>query len=149
MKIQIISIGQLSSDVEKLVERYVKMSGWKLLFHELPHSNKKDPEIIKADEASNITKKIRKDSYLILLDAKGINLTSEKFASLIEEKMIQNNDIDFVIGGAFGLHESLLHKANLVLSLSSMTFPHQLAKLLLLEQIYRAQSIINNHPYHK
>lgn len=149
MKIQIISIGKLSKEIAALVDNYSKMSSWKLLYHELAHSQKNEVALIKADEASMITKKLRTDAYLIMLDATGKNLSSENFAKLLQEQMLHGKVVDFVIGGAFGLHESLIAKANLVLSLSLMTLPHQLAKLMLIEQIYRAETILNNHPYHK
>jgi 23S rRNA (pseudouridine1915-N3)-methyltransferase len=149
MKIQIISVGKLSSEITPLVGQYLKMSGWKLIQQELPHSNKKDVEQIKADEAELIRKKLRTNGYLILLDAQGKRFSSEQFTQILQELMMQGNDVYFVIGGAYGLHKSLFESANLILSLSDMTFPHQLVKLLLVEQLYRAQTIINNHPYHK
>lgn len=149
MKIQIISIGKLSDDIEKLCQRYQKMIGWKVQNFELNHSKKDELAQIKIDEAKLINSKLSKGNYSIALDMGGKGLSSTAFSSLLSKQMAQAKDIDFIIGGAYGIDQSVLDEADFILSLSAMTFPHQIAKLLLLEQIYRCQTIIANHPYHK
>ncbi|CAN0602806.1 unnamed protein product, partial [Ectocarpus sp. 12 AP-2014] len=85
----------------------------------------------------------------IALDLSGKQHSSEDFSLIFSQQMMAGNDIDFIIGGAFGLDQSILNLANTKLCLSKMTMPHQMAKLILLEQIYRAQTILDGHPYHK
>ena len=100
-------------------------------------------------EARQIKGKITDGSYIIVLDLSGKQISSEGFSALFAKQMMLGKSIDFIIGGAFGLDETILKTANIKLCLSEMTFPHQLVKVILLEQIYRAQTILDNHPYHK
>ena len=105
-------------------------------------------EVLKL-EAELITQKIPSDSYLILCDMKGEKMSSRGFSKLFEKLIHQNLKICFVIGGSFGISENLKTKSNKMLSASNFTFPHRLFRIILVEQIYRAISIINNAPYHK
>jgi 23S rRNA (pseudouridine1915-N3)-methyltransferase len=149
MQIHIISIGKLSGEFSDLAANYLKMTKWQVKNTEVIYSKKLPEGQIKQFEASLIQKYLDKSSYKIVLDVQGKKITSEKFASIFEAQMMNGLNIDFIIGGAFGLDQNILTLANFCLSLSDMTLPHQLAKIVLLEQIYRAQTIINNHPYHK
>ena len=95
-------------------------------------------------------KSLNKDSFSIVLDSKGRMFSTEELAQLIKEKMNQGqNDFTFVTGSALGLSTKVINTANFRLSLSKMTFPHQLVRLILLEQVYRAFSIIGGRKYHK
>lgn len=105
-------------------------------------------EVLKL-EAELITQKIPSDSYLILCDMKGEMMSSRGLSTLFEKLIHQNLKICFVIGGSFGISENLKTKSNKMLSASNFTFPHRLFRIILVEQIYRAISIINNAPYHK
>ena len=105
-------------------------------------------EVLKL-ESELITKKIPSDSYLILCDMKGEKMSSRGLSTLFEKLIHQNLKICFVIGGSFGISENLKKKSNKMLSASNFTFPHRLFRIILVEQIYRAISIINNAPYHK
>ena len=98
-------------------------------------------------EASAVLLAIKPDEQLVVLSEEGEYLTSVKFAQKLSQ--LGSDRLAFVIGGAGGIDASLKAKAAWCLSLSPMTFPHELARLILLEQLYRALSIINNHPYHK
>lgn len=90
------------------------------------------------------------DAFVITLEIEGRRLTSEAFASQIERLGVNGTShIAFVIGGSLGLHNSIKKRADLAVSFSDMTFPHQLMRVVLLEQIYRAYRIINREPYHK
>ena len=100
-------------------------------------------------EGNKIEKYISNRDYLITLEIEGRQFTSEEFASKIDQILIENSNITFVIGGSYGLSEEIKTKSNLHLSFSKMTFPHQLFRVLLLEQIYRAYKINNNESYHK
>lgn len=105
-------------------------------------------EVLKL-EADLILQKIPSDSYLILCDMTGEKMSSRDLSKLFEKLMHQNLKICFVIGGSFGIYESIKKISNKVLSASNFTFPHRLFRIILVEQIYRAISIINNAPYHK
>jgi 23S rRNA (pseudouridine1915-N3)-methyltransferase len=149
MKIVIISVGKLSTDIAALCDRYKKMISDRVEYIELPHSKKSNTKEILTEETESIRKKIRARSLVILLDRLGKQYSSEDFAQVIKKAADNSQDIDFIIGGSHGVEDSINDIVNYTLCISMMTFPHQIAKLLLLEQIYRAQTIIQNHPYHK
>ncbi len=112
--------------------------------------NIRDAEVLKSEEGKKILNKIKKDDLLILLDEKGKSYTSAVFAGYLEKLIDQGGSkrIIFLVGGAFGFDVKVYERANNMLSLSEMTFSHQLIRILFLEQLYRALTIINHHPYH-
>ena len=109
--------------------------------------NGSQSEIIES-EGKTILAKIKKDDFVIALDKSGKQFTSEEFAKKFESLQNQAQNIVFVIGGTYGLNSNILDRANLVLSFSQMTFTHEMIRTILLEQIYRAHTILNNKPYH-
>jgi len=147
MKVKIISVGKVKDKgLNELINYYAKQI--------------KTIEMVEiADEASitgmekegqKILSKIAKDSYVISLAIEGKMLDSVEFADTLDHVTTNfGPSITFIIGGSFGLSHAVKEKSNLLLSFSKMTFPHQLMKLFLVEQIFRAQAILNNHPYHK
>jgi 23S rRNA (pseudouridine1915-N3)-methyltransferase len=100
-------------------------------------------------EAESILKTIKPDDYLVLLDEKGKEFSSTQFAGALQKFMasLQSN-IVFVVGGSYGFDEKIYKRANMLLSLSKLTFSHQMIRLFFLEQLYRAMTIIRNEPYH-
>ena len=100
-------------------------------------------------EAEKINKHINEKEYIITLEIEGKQFTSEEFSKKIEDIQMINSNITFIIGGSYGIDQSIKEKAKMHLSFSKMTFPHQLFRVLLLEQIYRAFKIMNNESYHK
>jgi 23S rRNA (pseudouridine1915-N3)-methyltransferase len=107
-------------------------------------------KIVLEKEGERILKSLSKNSFSLVLDSKGKMLSTEELAELFREKMSQGyNDFVFVTGSALGLSSEVINSANFRLSLSKMTFPHQLVRLILLEQVYRAFSIIGGRKYHK
>lgn len=100
-------------------------------------------------EGEKIKKFISPKDYLITLEIEGKELTSVEFSSKLNQIQIENSNITFIIGGSYGLSDEIKQKSKLHLSFSKMTFPHQLFRVLLLEQIYRAYKILNNESYHK
>ena len=100
-------------------------------------------------EADKILSNVPKDCRLIALDVKGKHIDSQTMADQFSEWLQSGQDICFVIGGPDGLDPSCLSKANMIWSLSHLTFPHQLVRIVLAEQLYRAWSIYQNHPYHR
>lgn len=146
--IKIISVGKIKrNELNTLINNYTKMIPRKVKLIEVAD----EATIDKIDlEANKILKHIKDDEYVITLEILGKQLSSEKLSELIEKTETNiTNKITFVIGGSFGVSNIVSERSNYKLSFSKMTFPHQLMKLILVEQIFRAYSIINNHPYHK
>ncbi len=106
------------------------------------------PRIIR-DESRKILAAKPKGSLLVVLDVLGKSIDTMKLSSMLDDWMQQGQEISIVIGGPDGVSDELLAEASVKLSLSALTFPHTLARVVLLEQIYRAWSILNNHPYHR
>ena len=101
------------------------------------------------EEKDRILKYIDSRDYVIALDIGGKELSSPEFADKLDKIFITNPCITFVIGGSYGLHDDIKNRSNFSLSFSKMTFPHQLFRMILLEQIYRSFKILNNETYHK
>ena len=106
------------------------------------------PRIIR-DESRKILAAVPKGSLLVVLDVVGKSISTMKLSAILEDWLQQAQDVSIVIGGPDGVSDELLTQASLKLSLSALTFPHPLVRVILLEQIYRAWSIVNNHPYHR
>jgi len=111
---------------------------------EIRECTDKNPEVAKRKEAELILERIPQSSYVVALDRSGRQRTSEEFS-----KLLKMENVAFIIGGPVGLSQEVLDESDAVLSLSELTFPHQLARILLLEQIYRAATILEGGPYHK
>ena len=111
----------------------------------------KNPDIprITRDESRKILAAVPKGSLLVVLDVVGKSISTMKLSTILEDWLQQAQDVSIVIGGPDGVSDELLTQASLKLSLSALTFPHPLVRVILLEQIYRAWSILNNHPYHR
>ena len=102
-----------------------------------------------AAEAKKIKSQIPADNFIIALDERGVKLNSVDFAAKLEHIALHTPGITFIIGGADGLHPELKQAAHLQVQLSALTFPHALVRVIILEQLYRAISILENHPYHR
>jgi 23S rRNA (pseudouridine1915-N3)-methyltransferase len=111
----------------------------------------KNPDIqrIVRDESRKVLDAIPTGCSLVALDVKGNRISTEKLATTLDNWMQQGQDIAIVIGGPDGLSYELLQQADQTVSLSDMTFPHPLVRIIIVEQLYRAWSILNNHPYHR
>lgn len=109
----------------------------------------KNPAAIKATEGEHLLRHMPDQFVHVRFDEKGKNFTSQEFAEFMEKQFVQGaRGINFLIGGAYGFAQPVKSKARKSISLSAMTFSHQIVRLIALEQIYRALTIINNHPYH-
>ncbi len=155
--IHIITLGKLKETYWREAEQeYLKRLKpyAKIIIHELREEafdEKSNPATIKQKEAEKIKIEIKKikDSYIIALDERGKQFSSVEFAKQLNNRAIeQPNNLIFIIGGPLGLDKSILDLASLTLSLSPLTFTHQMTRVFLLEQIYRAQMILNNRKYH-
>ena len=153
--ISIVAVGKIKEkSLSQLIEEYKKRIGAysKIEIIEVsdePNDRLSD-EKVKEIEGQRIIKQLKKDSYVILLSLKGKQMDSIKFSREIEKINTYNSShITFVIGGSVGVSEQVEQRADLLLKLSEMTLPHNIARLLILEQIYRAYKILNNETYHK
>lgn len=153
MRISIISIGKFDNSPHKQVfETYVKRLKWKIDLKELDlrNSNNLNVAKIKEGEGALILKALRPSSKLIALDEDGKQFGSVGFSKVISDSALSgDSDLTFVIGGSDGLSEEILKKSHLKISFGKMTFPHLMVRAILAEQLYRAQSIIAGHPYHR
>ncbi|AYW46121.1 23S rRNA (pseudouridine(1915)-N(3))-methyltransferase RlmH [Tetragenococcus koreensis] len=159
MNIKIISVGKLKEKylVQGIQEYAKRLQAYtKIQFIEVP--DEKAPEnlsetemiLVKEKEGKRILAKVREDEFLFALAIDGKNPSSEAFAKQIDQLTIQGkSNLTFVIGGSLGLSEGVLNRSNAQLSFGKMTYPHQLMRLILVEQIYRAFRINRGEPYHK
>lgn len=159
MNITIIAVGKLKEkylkqavdEYSKRLGRYCRLDIIELADEKTPdNASEKDELIIKEKEGRAILSKVKENSYVIAMDLKGNQLASEEFSKFIDNCGIMgNSNLVFVIGGSLGLSEEVIRRANYKLCFSKMTFPHQLFRVMLLEQVYRGFRIINGEPYHK
>lgn len=116
---------------------------------ELKEEKGGDPRRLREREGERLLERIPPQSFVIVLDERGKTFGSEEVATLLERHMVQGTgEIVLVLGGPYGLDESVRKRADLLLALSPMTFTHQMARLIVLEQLYRALTIVRNEPYH-
>lgn len=159
MKITIITVGKIKekylkdaiAEYQKRLSKYCKLEIIEVADEKTPDNASEAAETaIRTKEAGRILKYVKEDAYVITLEIEGKQLTSEQLADKIENLGIQSvSHIIFIIGGSIGLGNEVLKKSDFALSFSKMTFPHQLMRVILLEQIYRSYRIINGEPYHK
>lgn len=159
MKITLITVGKIKekffreavSEYEKRLSRYCRLEIRETADEKTPEkASEIQREQILQREGERILKLIPEDAFVAALEIEGKRLSSEAFAGEIERLAVGGtSQIVFVIGGSLGLHNMIKKRADLAVSFSDMTFPHQLMRVILLEQIYRAYRIINGEPYHK
>lgn len=156
MNIKIIAVGKIKEKyTTQAINEFVKrLSGYcSLSLVEIPAQEIRDESLCekyKASEAEKIFSQIKQNSFVITLEILGKQLSSEEFSDRLKMLMQDGyNEIVFVIGGANGLHKSVSERADFKLSFSKMTFTHQLIRVFLYEQIYRAFKIINHEAYHR
>lgn len=158
LNIQIICIGKIKEpffkmaieEYSKRLSRYCKLETLELPDEKIPDKlNSSISNEIKDKECSNIINHFKKSSYKIALDLKGKHLTSEEFSKKLDNLSLTNSNITFIIGGSLGLTQKLLDNCQESICFSKMTFPHQLIRVFLLEQLFRSFKISNNETYHR
>jgi len=153
MKVEIWAIGklkqrELSSSIDHYLKRMRKYQPV-ILDEILVKTRSTNPDILRKAEAEKILSKLTNGDFLLLMDETGKRFNSIEFADFIQKILMQpTSRLVFLIGGAYGFDQSIYHRAQEKISLSPMTFPHDLARLVTVEQLYRAFSILNNSPYH-
>ena len=153
MEIKLIVVGKTkSSELVRLINEYVKRINFykkfKIIVVNSLKSKKNSEKEIKKIEGENVLKSVKKNELIFLLDENGKSFNSRKFADFLSNKFKTNKSIVFVAGGAHGFSNEIKQRANEIISLSEMTFSHQIIRLFFTEQVYRALTILNNHPYH-
>ncbi len=159
MQYTIICVGKIKEkfyseavlEYRKRLSRYAGINIIEVADEKTPdHASDTEENLIRKKEGDRILSKIKDSMYVVALAICGKEYDSENFAGHISDCMLQGKShIAFIIGGSLGLHSSVLERADESLSFSHFTFPHQLMRVILLEQIYRANRIINHEPYHK
>ena len=155
MKIKVLQIGKTNDEYllkgideySLRIKNYVPFEIETIPY--LKNSNSFSTELVKQKEGELILQKIKKEDILILLDENGKTYSSKGFATFLQQQMnAGNKQLIFLIGGAYGFSSDVYERANGKLSLSSMTFSHQIIRIIFIEQLYRGFTIIHHHPYH-
>ena len=159
MNITIVCVGKIKeafykdavNEYAKRLSRYCKFQVIEVADEKTPdQTSEHEEDLIRQKEAERILKQIKEDAYVIALAIQGKKLDSVAFSEYIEQLGVQGkSNLVFVIGGSLGLHSTVLKRADDQISFSDMTFPHQLMRVILAEQIYRGFRIMNGEPYHK
>jgi len=158
MKVTLICVGKVKEkfyrdaikEYEKRLGAYIKLNTIEISDEKVKVENDSEIALAMEKEGNNILSKIKDNQYVITLEILGKNLSSEEFASKIDNLMLTGkSDVALVIGGSYGLSDSVKKRSDLALSFSRMTFPHQMMRVVLLEQVYRAYRIITGASYHK
>ena len=158
MKVTLICVGKVKEkfyrdaikEYEQRLGAYIKLNTIEINDEKVKVENSSEIAIAMDKEGKNILSKIKDNQYVITLEILGKNLSSEDFAGKINNLMLSgNSDVVLVIGGSYGLSDEVKKRSNYALSFSKMTFPHQMMRAILLEQVYRAYRIITGASYHK
>ncbi len=155
--IKIVAVGKIKetfhkNEIDELLKRLSKYCKVNIVEVELvPLKDESLASINQAleKEGENLLKQIKKDEFVILLDLHGKEISSEDFSKKMDQIISEGRNITFVIGGSYGLSDQVRERSNFSLRLSLMTFTHQMTRVIILEQIYRAFKIINHETYHK
>lgn len=155
MEINVLSIGKISSPwiqqgislYEARIGNYIKFSS--VILPDIKNAKTLNKDQIKEEEGKQILSKILPSDYLVIMDERGKEFTSREFSDWIQKQMNSGRKrMVMVIGGPFGFSEAVYNRADVKIALSKMTFTHEMAKLLLTEQIYRSMTILKGEPYH-
>ena len=156
MKVTVLAVGRVKGPLEAPVQDFERRAGryWKLDIVEVdaggPKGGDKSPEAVRAAEGVRLDRRIPAGTDIVVLTRRGKAMSSTELAHYLEDQGVRSSQgVTFVLGGAFGLEDALLAKASRKLALSPMTMPHEMARLVLVEQLYRAGTILKNEPYHK
>ena len=158
MNLKIVCVGKLKeayfeqacAEFQKRLRRYASLEIVEVPDEKAPESlHEKDETLVREKEGARILKAIGEKDFVVALAIDGKQLSSEAFAAFLSEKALAARPLTFVIGGSLGLSPAVYARADTKLSFSQMTFPHRIARLMLLEQLYRGFKILHNETYHK
>jgi 23S rRNA (pseudouridine1915-N3)-methyltransferase len=150
MRVRLIAIGRIKQGLEAgLIEDYLRRMRWQVSIQEIDIRKGLAGPALQAEETRRLLEAASKGSCIVALDERGTLPTSKEFAEKLGRLRDAGREVCFLIGGADGHTDELRKKADWVLSLSKLTFPHMLARAVLVEQLYRAEQILAGHPYHR
>lgn len=149
MRLHILAVGRNKGALAELFADYAKRLNWTCDVREIDAPRGLSGEILKRKEAEKLAALLPDKAFVVALDERGKDLGSEEFAAKLRQWQERSGDIAFILGGADGLSEELRQRADFILGLGRKTWPHMLARVMLMEQIYRAQQILAGHPYHR
>lgn len=150
MKISIIAVGKMRRGAEQeLLDDYLKRVPWEVSIKEVEEKKSLPPEKLKEKEAELLLAEVPKGAIIVALDERGKNISSEDFSVRIKKWQEESGNIAFLIGGADGHGKMVKERANFLLSLGNMTWPHMMVRPMLAEQLYRSYTIMKGHPYHR
>ena len=154
MRVTVLAVGRgrppfadAAAAYEERARRY-----WPLEVHEVreePARGNADPELVRRREGERLLARVPSGASIVACDERGDTFTSERFAQWLSDRRDRAQDVAFVIGGAYGLHPDVRERAGSVMTLAPWTLPHELARVVLAEQLYRAGTIVRGEPYHK
>ena len=154
MELTVVVVGRARDPLAAAVAEYEERAGryWRLDVHEVreePSRSGTSTEQVRLKEGERLLDRVPASAHLVVCDERGVTLTSERFAAWLGERRDRAQDVAFAIGGAYGVDPALRARASTILALAPWTLPHELARLVLAEQIYRAGTIARGEPYHK
>jgi 23S rRNA (pseudouridine1915-N3)-methyltransferase len=155
MRVRLIAVGsRMPKWVREAYEDYITRlgSGLKVTLTEIepgPRSASRPPQKAMETEAQRLLAALRKDDYVIALDERGAEMTTRELAAWLKGRMQEGRDLAFLVGGPDGFAPEVLSRSDFKWSLSRLTFPHALVRVVLAEQLYRAHGVLANHPYHR
>ncbi len=151
MKIRVFLVGKTkSAALKKEIDIYWKRLGHYVRIEEcvVRDESKGRPEQVREEEGKRLLSRLDEREFVVLLDEKGELPDTRKFAAKVEHAMVSGKDLAFIIGGAWGVSDAVRDRADWIWALSPLTFPHQLVRLIFIEQLYRAFTVIRREPYH-
>jgi 23S rRNA (pseudouridine1915-N3)-methyltransferase len=156
VKIAVITVGRTrqkywqlaEAEFKQRIQRYASLS--EIYVRDGSHNHDKRPDLVRRSEGENIISRMPTGYYTFCLDGSGTEFTSEQFAAFLNGRTLHGHSrFAFILGGPLGLADEVIQRSDFTLALSRMTFTHEMARVVLLEQIYRAFTILNNEKYHK
>ena len=154
MELTVVVVGKVREPLAAAVAEYESRAAryWPLTVHEVreePARGNASPDVVRQREAERMLERVPAAAHLVVCDERGVGLTSEQFSTWLSDRRDRAQDVAFAVGGAFGVHAGLRSRAGTLLSLAPWTLPHELARLVLVEQLYRAGTLVRGEPYHK
>ena len=153
MEVAVVGVGRARDPLAGAVAEYETRAAryWPLVVHEVREepSRASSADVVRRKEGERLLERVPPTAQLVVCDERGVSLSSEQFSQWMGERRDRAQDVAFVVGGAYGLDAPLRSRSSMVLSLASWTLPHELARLVLAEQLYRAGTLLRGEPYHK
>jgi 23S rRNA (pseudouridine1915-N3)-methyltransferase len=153
MQVTVLVVGRAREPLAAAVAEYETRAGryWALAVHEVREESARGAaaEVVRQREGERLVERVPASAQLVVCDERGVSLTSERFAAWLGERRDRAQPVAFAIGGAYGVHAGLRERATTLLALAPWTLPHELARLVLAEQLYRAGTLLRGEPYHK